>query len=129
MDPSTINITAGILSTIMMMAAIIYILTYILGTFSSRSVGGMPGKFVAATLLYFFGSASILFVGVEWLSGLSRIDMNGTPYYLNIGASGLALNALLHVSCGVLTALIYIRGQISQRQALHRPRTRIRSTD
>lgn len=129
MDPSTINIAAGILSTVMMMAAIIYILTYILGTFSSRSVGGMPTKFVVVTLLYFFGSAAILFFGVEWLSGLARVDMNGIPYYLNIGASGLALNALLHISCGILTALLYLRGQMSQRQTLHRVRTRIRSRD
>ena len=131
MDPPTINIFVGILSAVMMMAAIIYILTFILGSFSSRS-GAMSLKFALFSLLYFFGSTILLLIGIQWLNDLARIPVNGgAPFYLNIGASALALNSLLHAFCGFLVTFIYVKGEISLGLTLQRVldgiRERIRS--
>jgi len=109
MDLLSITVAVSFLSAVMMMAAIIYTLTYILSSFSSKS-GVMSPKFVLYSLLYFFGSTIFLFMGVEWLRGLARVT-DGKPFILNIAASALALNALLHILCGFLTALLYLRGR------------------
>lgn len=114
-----------------MMVAIIYIITYILGSFSSRS-GAMSLRFVLFSLSYFFGSTVFIFIGVEWLIDVARVRaLEGHSFYLNIGASALALAALLHVICGLLTALLYLRGQMSQSLTLQRVlnsiRTRLKS--
>ena len=131
MDPSAINIIAGISSAVTMMAAIIYILTFILGSFSSRS-GAMSLKFALFSLLYFFGSTIFLVIGVQWLNDLARIPVNGgTPFFLNMGASVLALNSLLHAFCGFLVAFVYVKGELSGGLTLQRVldgiRGRIRS--
>lgn len=128
MDLMSINILVGIVSSVTMFAAIIFMLTYVLGSFSTRS-GVMSPKVAVISLVYFFGSAFLLFRGVQWLSDLARVpaDGGGIPFYLNIGASVLALNALLHVSCGLLTAFIYLRRQISEGLTLHRLLSSIRA--
>lgn len=109
-----------------MLAAIIYMLTYVLGSFSSRS-GAMSLNVVVWSLLYFFGSTIFLVMGVRWLSDLARQH----AYFLNIGASALSLNALLHVACGFLTVSMYLKGQVSQgltlQQVLNGIRRRKRS--
>jgi hypothetical protein len=131
MDLASINLVVGILSAVMMMIAIVYILTYMLGSFSSRS-GAMSLRFVVLSLLYFFGTTVFLFLGVEWLTDLARLrTQEGLPFYLNISASALALNAVMHIFCGLLAASLYVKGQISQGLSLQRVldgiRKRIRS--
>ncbi len=128
MDLVSINVLVSILSAFVMMAAIIYVLTFILSSFSSRS-GAMPFKVASLSLLYFFGSTIFLFMGVEWL-----MDQNAsaTPFdYPSYGAGALGLNALVHIFCGLLSAFLYLRGQISQGLTLQRVidsiRTRMRS--
>lgn len=116
MDLLTLNIIVSFISVTAMMAAIVYILVYILGSYSSKS-GAMSSRLVAISLTYFFGSTIILFIGVEWLGGLSRDYWRQNPgvsvFALNVGASALGLNALLHIVCGVLTAFLYLRGSSS----------------
>jgi hypothetical protein len=113
MDLLLVNVLISLASVAAMIGAIVYILTYILGSFSSKS-GSMSLKFVLYTLFYFFGSTIILSIGVEWLMDLARSRAQaGTAFYLNIGASALALNAILHIFCGFLTALLYLKGRIS----------------
>ena len=117
MDLLFVNTLVSLLSAVLMMVAIIYILTYILGSFSSKS-GAMSLKFVLYSLLYFFGSTVFLFIGVEWLTDLPA--QAGQSFYLNIGASALALATLLHLLCGFLTVLMYVKGQISMGLTLQR---------
>lgn len=114
MDPVSINVLVGIVSSVAMLAAIIFMLTYVLGSFSAKSAVMSP-KVVVCSLVYFLGATILLFMGVEWLSDLARVPMDGIPFYLNIGASVLALNATLHVSCGLLTIFIYLKRRISER--------------
>ena len=126
MDLASINLIAGILSAVMMMIALVYILTYMLGSFSSRS-GSMSLRFVLLSLLYFFGTTVLLFMGVEWMTEIARLRaQGGQAFYLNIGASALALNALLHVFCGLLAISLYVKGQISQGLTLRRVQDSIR---
>jgi len=108
MDLISVATGISLLSAAAMMVAIIYILTYILRSFSSKS-GILPAKFVLWSLFYFFGSTIFLFMGSNWLSDLARVPIDGTPFFLNIGASALMLNVILHVFCGSLVALIYLR--------------------
>lgn len=126
MDLVSLNIIIGIISSVTMFAAIIFMLTYVLGSFSTRS-GVMSPKVAISSLVYFFGSAALLFKGVQWLSDLARVPADGFPFYLNVGASVLALNALLHVACGLLTAFIYLRRQISEGLTLQRLLSSIRA--
>jgi hypothetical protein len=114
MDLFTISIGLSLLSAVVMFTAIIYIITYVIGSFSSRS-GVMSLKFVLFSLLYFFGSTILLIMGSEWLAELARVPHDGLPYFLNVGAGCLALAALLHICCGSLTALMYLRGKYSVR--------------
>ena len=108
MDPYSLATGVSLAGAAMMMVAIIYMLTYSLRAFSSRS-GILSVKFVIYSLLYFFGSTIILFMGSYWLSAMARIPVNGLPYYLNIGASALMLGAILHIICGLLAAFLYLR--------------------
>lgn len=110
MNLSSVNVVVSLSSAVVMIAAIVYILTYIVGSFSSRS-GVMSLKFVLCSLFYFFGSTIILLIGSEWVSGLARVPMDGVPYFLNVGAGALSLAALLHIGCGFLTAFMYLRGR------------------
>ena len=116
MDLLTLNIIVSLLSAAAMMAAVVYILVYILGSYSSKS-GTMSPRLVLISLTYFFGSTVVLFIGVEWLGGLSRDYWRQNPgvsvFALNIGASALGLNALLHIICGLLTVFLYLRGSTS----------------
>jgi hypothetical protein len=77
----------------------------------------MSLKVVLFSIIYFFGSTILIFIGVEWLRGLSEAVHVQNParyfFYLNIGASALALTALLHIFCGLLTAFLYLRGKTS----------------
>ena len=110
LDVYAVATAVSLLSAVFMMLAIIYIVTYILGSFSSRS-GTMSPRVVIVTLLYFFGSTTFLVYGSGWLSDLARVKINGTPFYLRIGASALALSAILHIFCGLTTAFLYLRGR------------------
>jgi len=116
MDLLLINTVISLVSVAVMMAAIIYILTYILGSFSSKS-GTMSPRFVLSSLFYFFGSSIFSLIVIEWLTGLSRTYFILHPekysFALNIGASALALNCALHIFCGSITALLYVKGRIS----------------
>ena len=114
MDLFSISIGLSLLSAVVMFVAIIYIITYVVGSFSSRS-GVMSPKFVLFSLLYFFGSTILLLLGSEWLANLARVPQDGLPYYLNVGAGCLAFAALLHICCGFLTALMYLKGKYSVR--------------
>ena len=115
MELVTINILVGITSAALMFGAIIYILTYVLSAFSSKS-GQISLKVVLSSISYFLGSTILLLMGSNWLSGLARVPIpgGGIPYYLNIGASALALNALLHIGCSFLTAFMYVKGKLSR---------------
>lgn len=108
------NVAISILSAALMMVAIIYILTYILGAFSSKS-RVMSLKFVLSSLFYFFGSTIFLVVGSEWVSALARVPIDGLPFFLNVGAGALAFAALLHISCGFLAAFMYLRDRYRAR--------------
>ncbi|NIU39744.1 hypothetical protein GWN65_07180 [Candidatus Bathyarchaeota archaeon] len=126
MDLVQINVIISILSVVMMMAAIIYLLTYSLGSFSSKS-GSMSLRFVLSSLVYFFGSTVLLFMGVEWLTGIALAQTGqNIGFYLNIGAAALALTAVLNVFSGFITGLLYVRGQMSQRRSLQRAWDNIR---
>jgi len=110
MDVYAVATVISLLSAVLMMTSIIYILTYILGSFSSKS-GTMSPRFVLFSLFYFFGSTVFLVMGSGWLSDLARVKIDGIPFYLKIGASALALSAILHVFCGLTTAFLYWRGK------------------
>lgn len=113
MDITEINLIVSLVSGGMMLAAIVYILTYVLGSFSSRS-GTQSPRVVVLSVTYFFGTTVPLFLGVEWLTGVARQrTLQGQAFYLNIGASALALNALLHILCGLLAVFLYVRGYMS----------------
>jgi hypothetical protein len=126
-DLISINVVVSLLGAVEMMVAIVYILTYILGTYSSKS-GSMSLRFVLQSLLYFWGSTIFLFMGVNWLTdvAISRTQ-GGEGFYLNIGASALALAALLNILCGFLTAFLYVRGQTSLGLTLQRASDNIRT--
>ena len=127
MDLAVMNVLLSLFSAALMMGAIIYILTYIIGSYSSRS-GSMSLKVVLYSLLYFFGSTIPLFMGVEWLTEVARArTQGGQSFYLNIGASALALAALLNLICGFLTVFLYVKGQISLGQTLQRVSNNIRT--
>jgi hypothetical protein len=131
MDLETLNVIVSLLSAAMMLVAIVYIFAYILGSFSSRS-GAQSLRVVLFSIAYFFGTTVPIFLGVEWFTQLARERMvSGQAFFLNIGASALALSGLLHVLCGFLTIFLYVRGQMSSgltiRQALNNIRARFRS--
>jgi hypothetical protein len=117
MDLLSLTVVVSILSAALMMVAIIYILTYVVGAFSSRSPV-MSLKFVLSSLIYFFGSTIFLLIGSEWVSALARVPTDGMPFFLNVGASALAFAALLHVSCGFLAAFMYLRDRFRARPKL-----------
>jgi len=130
-DFNTLNAIVSWLSGAMMMASIIYTITFILGSFSSKS-GAQSLKTVLLSLLYFFGSAIPLFMGVNWLMQIAIERLQGTQsFYLNVGASTFALAALLNIFCGILTVGLYVKGLRSQgltlQQAIADIRVRIRS--
>lgn len=110
MDAISVAAVISILSAVMMMAAIVYILTYVVGSFSSKS-GTMSRRFVLSSLLYFFGSTVFLVKGSDWLSDLARTPMDGLLFSLQIGAAALTLSAILHAFCGFVTAVLYLRGR------------------
>jgi len=116
MDLLLINTVISLVSVVVMLAAIIYILTYVLGSFSSKS-GTMSLKSMLYSLFYFFGSTIFIFMVIGWLTGLSRTTYIQFPgryaFALNIGASALAMNGILHIFCGFLTAFLYLKGRIS----------------
>lgn len=67
-------------------------------------------------------------MGVQWLSELALVrTQEGMPFYLNIGASALALTAVLHILCSFLTVLLYLRGRGDWIPTLQRVLTRIRA--
>jgi hypothetical protein len=107
MDLLLINTVVSLISAVAMFVAIIYILTYMLGSFSSRS-GSMSPRVVLFSLSYFFGSTVLLFLGVEW--------------------SALAVNALLHILCGFLTAFLYLKGNFQDLMFRRRKGKRARSS-
>ena len=108
MNTVSVAVALSLLSGVVMLVAIIYMLTYILRSFSSKS-GILPGKFVLGSLVYFFGSTIFLFMGSEWLRDLARVPVDGIPFFLNIGAGSLLLSVILHIFCGSLVTLIYLR--------------------
>jgi len=114
MDIGQLNVVVSLLSGTMMLVSIIYMLTFMLGSFSSKS-GAQSIKVMFLSLLYFFGSTIPLFWGVEWLMEVARERALGPQaFYLNIGASALALTSFLHISCGLLTIALYVKGLRSQ---------------
>jgi hypothetical protein len=115
MDIGQINIIINLLSGAMMLGSIVYMITFMLGSFSSRS-GAQSIKTVLLSLLYFFGSTIPMFYGVEWLMEVARdrAAQGSQAFYLNIGASGLALSAFLNICCGLLTIGLYVKGLRSQ---------------
>lgn len=117
MDLISLAVIVSLLSVVAMFAAVIYILTYIIGSFSSRA-GVMSQKFSLFSMFYFFGSTIFFLMGSDWVSVLARTPIDGRPFFLNIGASALVLAALLHISCGLLTAFLYLRGR-------HRTRVKV----
>ncbi len=131
MDFITLNVLISLLSGAMMMAGIVYMITFMLGSFSSKS-GAQSLKTVLLSLIYFFGSTIPLFIGVEWLMQVAIQRLQGAQsFYLNIGASAFALTALLNICCGFLTIGLYVKGLRSQgltlQQALADVRVRTRS--
>jgi len=113
MDPWVVNVIVSIVSVVLMMAAIIFMLVYVVGTLSSKS-GTLSLRLVICSLVYFFGSTILLFKGTEWVGAMARTATASggfSPFQLNIGASALGFTALLHVSCGILTAFLYLQGE------------------
>jgi len=110
MEIGQINVIINLLSGAMMLGSIIYMITFMLGSFSSKS-GAQSIKTVLLSLLYFFGSTIPLIWGVEWSMAVARERALGPEaFYLNIGASGLALSAFLNICCGLLTIGLYVKG-------------------
>jgi len=127
MDLAVVNVLVSLFSAAVMMGAIVYIVTYIIGSYSSRS-GSMSLKVVLYSLFYFFGSTIPLFMGVEWLTEVALMRAQGDQsFFLNIGASALAMAALLNLLCGSLTIFLYLKGQISQSLTLYRISNSIRT--
>lgn len=126
MDLTQLNIVVSTMSAVLMLIVIIYLLTYVLGSFSSKS-GSMSLKFVTSSLVFFSVSSFVLFKGVEWFSELARMRTEtGTAFYLNIGASGLALTAIFYAFSGFITVALYLKGQITRGQVLQRASDNIR---
>ena len=123
MDIGILNVLVSLFAAALMMVDIVYILTYIIGSYSSRA-GSMSMKVVLFSLLYFFGSTIFLFMGVEWLT---QMALAGTSFYLSIGASALALAGFLNIICGFLTLFLYVRGQVSLGRSLQRARRSLRT--
>ncbi|MFQ6127063.1 MAG: hypothetical protein ACE5R6_21005 [Candidatus Heimdallarchaeota archaeon] len=115
MSVVSVAVVVSLLSGVIMLVAIIYMLTYIVRSFSSKS-GILPTNFVLGSLFYFFGSTIFLFIGSEWLSELARVPMDGMPFFLNIGAASLMLCVILHIFCGFLVSLIYLRDKYRARK-------------
>lgn len=113
MDLYALNILLSMFSAVMIIAAIVYMLYYLLGSFSSRSGAVESIRIVIFSLFYFFGSAIGLYLGVEWMTRLAYTRTAGgdVAFFLNIGASALALNAVIHFFCGFLTIFLYLRGK------------------
>lgn len=131
MDLLAINILVCTLSGFLMMVAVIYMLTYIVGSIASRS-GTVSLRVLLSSLIYSFGSAIFLFTGVDWFYALAHVRLQrGMPFYLYVGTSALGMTLIMHVLCGCLTAFLYLRGKRSQGLTLKRVldsiRTRIRS--
>lgn len=120
MDLIQTNVVVSLLSAALMLAAIIFILTYGIGSFSSRP-GEMSRKVVLLSLCYFFGSPIFLIMGVDWLTEqvLRSTPRPGlSPFTLNIGASALGFTAVLNVFCGFITAYLYLKGSLTLSQVL-----------
>jgi hypothetical protein len=122
MDLTQINVVVSLLSAAMMFAAIIFIITYGIGSFSSRP-GEISLKFVVFSLFYFLGSPIFLIMGVDWLTEqalLIQTQRPGlSPFSLNIGASALAFTAVLNIFCGIVTVYLYLRGNLTLNRALN----------
>lgn len=128
MDLLFVNTAVSLLGAVVMMATIIYTITYILGSFSSKS-GAMSPKFALCSFFYFFGSTVFLFMGVEWLTDVARVVRApvSQPYFLSVGAIALGFTALLNLFCGFLTAFLYLREQVSKGLTLQRVLNSIRA--
>lgn len=112
MDPTTINILVGTASSVAMFVAIVFMLTYVVGSFSTKSRLMSP-KVAGGSAVYFFGSTILLFFGMQWLNDLASVPADGLPFYLRVGAAVLALNSVLHVFCGLLVVFIFVRNKLS----------------
>ena len=127
MDIGQINVIINLLSGAMMLGSIIYMITFMLGSFSSKS-GAQSIRTVLLSLLYFFGSTIPLFWGVEWSMEIARERALGPQaFYLNIGASGLALAAFLNICCGLLTLGLYLKGLRSQGMTVQQAVSEVRN--
>ena len=130
MDLIQINVVVSLLCAVMMLAAIIFILTYGIGSFSSKP-GEMSLKVVLCGLFYFFGSPIFLFMGVAWLTEqvlLIRTQRPSlSPFTLNIGASALGFAAVLNIFCGFVTAYLYLKGNLTLKRALTNVRRWLRA--
>jgi hypothetical protein len=112
------------------MASIILILTFCLGFFSSTPKILESTKVTLGSLVYFFGSAALCYVGVNWLIGIAQARYaERLVFYLNIGASAMGITFLLHVSFGFLIVFLFWRTHRheipSMKQILTRIRTRL----
>lgn len=130
MDLIQINVVVSLFSAAMMLAAIIFIITYGVGSFSSKP-GEISRKIVLLSLFYFFGSPIFLFMGVGWLTEQILIirtqQPSLSPFSLNIGASALGFAAVLNVFCGLVTAYLYLKGNLTVNRALTNFRRRLRA--
>jgi len=127
MDLNQINVIINLLSGAMMLGSIVYMITFMLGSFSSKS-GAQSIRTVLLSLLYFFGSMIPLFWGVEWSMEIARQRAQGQEaFYLNISASGLALAAFLNLCCGVLTIGLYVKGLRSQGMTVQQAVSEVRN--
>lgn len=120
MEIEVLNAYVSLFAAALMMVDIVYVLIYITGSYSSRS-GSMSMRVVLLSSLYFFGSAILIFLGVDWLTqvALSRAE-GGASFFLNIGASAFALAGFLNILCGFITVFLYVRGQVSLGRSLRR---------
>ena len=125
MEIELLNAYVSLFAAALMLIDIVYILIYITGSYSSRS-GSMSLRVVTLSSLYFLGSAVIIFWGVDWLTqvALARTQ-GGASFFLNIGASALALAGFLNILCGAITLFLYVRGQMSLGRSLQRVRKRL----
>ncbi|UCG44891.1 MAG: hypothetical protein JSV58_05735 [Candidatus Bathyarchaeota archaeon] len=125
MEIELLNAYVSLFAAALMLIDIVYVLIYIIGSYSSRS-GSMSLRAVLLSSLYFFGSAGIIFWGIDWLTkvALARTQ-GGASFFLNIGASALALAGSLNIVCGAITLFLYVRGQMSMGWSLQRVRRRL----
>lgn len=111
MNLVNLHVLASLISAIAQMCAIIIVISCTINFFSLKPVKSM--KIVFISLFYFFSSVIILFAAAQFLLDISGIFSLG-------GVTALVGGALLHLCCGLLIFVLYLRYILSEAKSLTR---------